>query len=60
MTGTMHLLLLGTVRQTWLTDATSYGFYYSSEFVSAFGVGNFYQEDGIVKFDPWSPVTKSI
>ena len=32
------------------------GFYYSSEFVSAFGVGkDFYQEDGIVKFGPLEP-----
>lgn len=32
------------------------GFYYSSEFVSAFGVGkSFYQENGVVKFGPIEP-----
>lgn len=32
------------------------GFYYSSEFISAFGVGkDFYQENGVVKFGPAEP-----
>lgn len=32
------------------------GFYYSSEFISAFGVGKgFYQEDGVVKYGPAEP-----